>query len=41
MAGSPTLTPAIVVGVVRYGETSRIVRLATRELGLQSAIAKG
>lgn len=41
MAGPPTLTPAIVVGAVRYGESSRIVRLATRDLGLQSAIAKG
>jgi DNA repair protein RecO (recombination protein O) len=39
--GLATLTPAIVVGSVRYGETSRIVRLATRDVGLQSAIAKG
>jgi DNA repair protein RecO (recombination protein O) len=39
--GTATLTQAIVVGVVRYGETSRIVRLATRDLGVQSAIAKG
>ena len=41
MAGIPLLTPAIVLGALRYGETSRIVRLATREHGVQSAIAKG
>lgn len=41
MPGAATLTPAIVVGSIRYGETSRIVRLATRDLGVQSAIAKG
>ena len=41
MAGSPLLTPAIVVGSIRYSETSRIVRLATREHGVVSAIAKG
>jgi DNA repair protein RecO (recombination protein O) len=35
------LTPAVVVGAIRYGETSRIVRLATRDMGVQSAIAKG
>ena len=34
-------TPAIVLSTLRYGETSKIVRLATRELGVQSAIAKG
>ncbi|HEX5632270.1 MAG TPA: recombination protein O N-terminal domain-containing protein, partial [Gemmatimonadales bacterium] len=34
-------TPAIVLGAIRYGETSKIVRLATREHGVQSAIAKG
>lgn len=34
-------TPAIVLSAVRYGETSKIVRLATREHGVQSAIAKG
>jgi DNA repair protein RecO (recombination protein O) len=39
--GPATLTQAIVVGAIRYGETSRIVRLATRDLGVQSAIAKG
>lgn len=41
MAGAPTITPALVVGAIRYGETSRIVRLVTREHGLVSAIAKG
>lgn len=41
MAGTPLLTPALVLGTLRYGETSRIVRLATREHGVQSAIAKG
>lgn len=41
MPGPPTLTPAIVVGAIRYGETSRIVRLATRELGVLGAIARG
>jgi DNA repair protein RecO (recombination protein O) len=34
-------TPAIVLATFRYGETSKIVRLATREHGVQSAIAKG
>lgn len=34
-------TPAIVLATVRYGETSKIVRLATREHGVLSAIAKG
>lgn len=34
-------TPAIVLHAFKYGETSKIVRLATREHGLQSAIAKG
>lgn len=41
MAGPTTLTPAVVVGVVRYGESSRIVRLATRDLGVQGAMARG
>ncbi len=41
MAGAPVVTPALVLGTLRYGETSRIVRLATREAGVQSAIAKG
>lgn len=35
------VTPAIVLSTVRYGETSKVVRLATREHGVQSAIAKG
>ncbi len=34
-------TPAIVLATIRYGETSKIVRLATRDHGVQSAIAKG
>jgi DNA repair protein RecO (recombination protein O) len=39
--GTALLTPALVLGTLRYGETSRIVRLATREHGVVSAIAKG
>ena len=34
-------SPAIVLSALRYSETSKIVRLATREHGVQSAIAKG
>jgi DNA repair protein RecO (recombination protein O) len=34
-------TPAIVLSALRYSETSKIVRLATREFGVQSVIAKG
>jgi len=34
-------TTAIVLSALRYSETSKIVRLATRDLGVQSAIAKG
>lgn len=34
-------TPAIVLSALRYSESSKIVRLATREHGVQSAIAKG
>ena len=34
-------TPAIILSALRYSETSKIVRLATRDLGVQSAIAKG
>ena len=34
-------TPGIVLSALRYSETSKIVRLATRDLGVQSAIAKG
>lgn len=32
---------AIILSAIRYGETSKIVRLATRERGVVSAIAKG
>ena len=35
------ITPAIVLSTLRYSETSKIIRLATREHGVQSAIAKG
>ncbi len=38
---APVSTSAIVLHTFRYGETSKIVRLATRDLGVQSAIAKG
>lgn len=38
---TPLTTPAIVLSAIRYSETSKIVRLATREFGVQSAIAKG
>ncbi len=41
MAATPLLTPALVLGAIRYGETSRIVRLATRDHGVVSGIAKG
>ena len=34
-------TQAIILSSLRYSETSKIVRLATREHGVQSAIAKG
>ena len=34
-------TSSIVLSTLRYSETSKIVRLATRDLGVQSAIAKG
>jgi DNA repair protein RecO (recombination protein O) len=34
-------TPAIVLSTMRYSETSKIVRLATRNHGVQSAIARG
>ena len=33
-------TSAIVLATYPYRETSRIVRLATRELGLTSAVAR-
>lgn len=39
--GSAFLTPSLVIGSLRYGESSRIVRLATRDFGVVSAIAKG
>lgn len=35
------VTPAIVLSALRYSETSKIVRLATLDMGVQSAIAKG
>jgi DNA repair protein RecO (recombination protein O) len=35
------ITPAIVLATLRYSESSKIVRLATRDFGVQSAIAKG
>lgn len=38
---SQVSTPAIILATLRYGETSKIVRLATRDHGVQSAIAKG
>jgi DNA repair protein RecO (recombination protein O) len=34
-------TPAVILHVMPYGETSKILRLLTRDLGLQSAIARG
>ena len=34
-------TPAIVLHAFAYGETSKIVRLATRDHGVQSGMAKG
>src|SRR5260370_21010072 len=34
-------TPALVLQTSRYSETSKVVRLATRDLGVHSAIAKG
>ena len=34
-------TPAVVLRTYRWSETSKIVRLATRDLGVQSAVAKG
>lgn len=38
---APVITPAVVLKTWRYSETSKVVRLATRDLGVQSAIAKG
>ena len=37
----PVSTSAIVLQTFKYGDTSKIVRLATRDFGVQSAIAKG
>jgi len=37
----PVSTPAIILATLRYGETSKIARLATRDFGIQSVIAKG
>lgn len=34
-------TPAIILATIRYGETSKVVRLATRDAGIQGAMAKG
>lgn len=33
--------PAVILQTFRYSETSKVVRLATRDLGVQSGIAKG
>lgn len=37
----PLATPAIILAAFRYGESSKIIRLATESAGVQSAIAKG
>jgi DNA repair protein RecO (recombination protein O) len=37
----PVTTPALVLHVMPYGETSSIVRLLTRDLGIASALARG
>jgi DNA repair protein RecO (recombination protein O) len=37
----PLSTAAIVIAAFRYGESSKIIRLATESAGVQSAIAKG
>ena len=34
-------TPAVILHAFRYGESSKIVRMMTRDHGVQSAIAKG
>ena len=34
-------TPAVILHVMPYGDTSKILRLLTRDLGLQSVIARG
>lgn len=38
---APIITEALILQTFPYGETSRILRLLTRDHGLQSAIAKG
>lgn len=38
---APVTTPAIILGALRYSDTSKIVRLATRDFGIRSALAKG
>jgi DNA repair protein RecO (recombination protein O) len=38
---APVTTPAVILGTLRYSDTSKIVRLATRDLGIRSALAKG
>jgi len=35
------ITPSLVLHAMPYGDTSKILRLLTRDLGLQSVIAKG
>jgi len=37
----PVSTPAIVLHTFKYSESSKVVRLLTRDLGLVSAVAKG
>lgn len=37
----PVSTPAIILHSLKYSESSKIVRLLTRELGVLSAVAKG
>lgn len=38
---APISSPAVILHAFPYGETSKIVRLLTRELGPQSALARG
>lgn len=38
---APVTTPALILHAFPYGETSKIVRLLTRDYGVMSAIAKG
>lgn len=37
----PVDTPATILSTIAYGETSKVARLATRDLGVVSVIAKG